>query len=93
MVKIICRAIDCIFWESGRCSSDKITYDPEEGCVTYAVIDDLIDGDDDWDGDDDNDDNDDDLDDLLDDDLDYDYDDTQPDGGFGNFANHDNDAW
>ncbi len=87
MVKIICRAIDCIFWEGGRCSSDKMTYDPEEGCMTYAVIDDLIDDDDDWDSDDD-----DDLDDLLDDDLDYDYDDTRPDGGFVNFVDG-NDVW
>jgi len=88
VVKIICRAIDCIFWEGGRCSSDKITYDLEEGCMTYAVIDDLID-DDDWEDDDDDDD--DDLDDLLDDDLDYDYDDTQPDGGFGKFDDNSDD--
>lgn len=52
MTKISCKAIDCIYWEDGRCATDKIIYDPEEGCLTYALIDDMIDGDD-WDKDDD----------------------------------------
>ncbi len=51
MVKITCRAIDCIFWEDGHCVSDKIIYDPEEGCLTYELLADVID-DDDWDGED-----------------------------------------
>lgn len=51
MVKITCRAIDCIFWEDGHCVSDKIIYDPEEGCLTYELLDDVID-DDDWDDED-----------------------------------------
>ena len=42
MVKIICRAVDCIFWEDGLCTSDEITYDPDEGCLTYEVIDDVL---------------------------------------------------
>lgn len=53
MVKIICRAVDCIFWEDNLCTSDEITYDPDEGCLTYEVIDDVIplddDAEDDWD--------------------------------------------
>ncbi len=51
MVKITCRAIDCIFWEDGHCASSKIIYDPEEGCLTYELLDDVID-DDDWDDED-----------------------------------------
>ena len=50
--KIICEAIDCIFNEDKRCTSDEIVYDPEEGCLTYELLDDLIDmneDDDDWD--------------------------------------------
>lgn len=48
MTKISCRAIDCINWEDGHCATDKIIYDPEEGCLNYALIDDMIDTDD-WD--------------------------------------------
>ncbi len=47
MTKITCRAIDCIFWEDGHCSADKIIYDPEEGCLTYELLDDVLD-EDDW---------------------------------------------
>ena len=53
--KIICRATDCIFWEDKTCTSERITYDPEEGCLTYEVLDDVIDLDDDdeeWEDDD-----------------------------------------
>ena len=54
--KIICRASDCIFWENKICTSEEIIYDPEEGCLTYEVLDDLVDldeedEDDDWDED------------------------------------------
>lgn len=41
--KIICRATDCIFWEDKLCTSDEIVYDPEEGCLTYEVLDDVVD--------------------------------------------------
>jgi len=41
--KIICRAADCIFWENKLCTSEEIVYDPEEGCLTYEVLDDLAD--------------------------------------------------
>jgi len=53
--KIICRASDCIFWEDKLCTSDEIIYDPEEGCLTYEVLDDLVDleeeEEEDWDDD------------------------------------------
>jgi len=65
--KIICRASDCIFWEDKLCTSEEITYDPEEGCLTYEVLDDIIDLDDDdeeWEDDE-----------LLDDELEDDDDD------------------
>jgi hypothetical protein len=41
--KIICRASDCIFWEDKLCTSEEIIYDPEEGCLTYEVLDDISD--------------------------------------------------
>lgn len=40
--KIICRASDCIFWEDKLCTSEEIIYDPEEGCLTYEVLDDMV---------------------------------------------------
>jgi hypothetical protein len=82
--KIICRASDCIFWEDRICTSEEIVYDPEEGCLTYEILDDLVDLDEEdeneWEddelldkGEDDEDDLDWDEDDLfLDDDLDDD---------------------
>ena len=41
--KIVCRALDCIFNETKTCISEEIVYDPEEGCLTYEVLDDLVD--------------------------------------------------
>ena len=73
--RIICRATDCIFWEDKLCTSDEIVYDPEEGCLTYEVLDDLVELDEEddeaWDDDEllDDDDSDDD-DDLWDEDDD-----------------------
>ena len=53
--KIICRASDCIFWEDKLCTSEEIIYDPEEGCLTYEVLDDMVELDeeeeDEWDDD------------------------------------------
>ena len=40
--KIVCRALDCIFNEGKACISEEIVYDPEEGCLTYEVLDDLV---------------------------------------------------
>lgn len=49
MTKIICRASDCIFWEEGACSSDEITYDPENGCLSYEGLEDiLLEDEEDW---------------------------------------------
>ena len=42
MTKIICRVSDCVHWDDGACSSDQITYDPENGCLTYEGIEDAI---------------------------------------------------
>jgi len=71
MVKIICRAIDCIYWEDNLCSAEEITYDPEEGCMTYEVIDDILD-EEDWEDEGEE------LEDLIDDDEGfYDYDDEE----------------
>ena len=42
MTKIICRVSDCVHWDDGACSSDQITYDPENGCLSYEGIEDAI---------------------------------------------------
>ena len=75
--RIICKASDCIFWEDKVCTSEEITYDPDEGCLTYELLDDVIELDEDeedWEDDDeliDDDDDDDDAD-LWDEDDDDD---------------------
>jgi hypothetical protein len=82
MTKIICRASDCIFWEEGACSSEEITYDPEQGCLTFEGIEDvLLEDEEEWDDDDilddealDWDEEDDDLLDLDEDEIDDDWD-------------------
>jgi hypothetical protein len=53
MTRIICRASDCIYWEEGICSSEKITYDPEQGCLTHEGIEDvLLEDEEEWEDDD-----------------------------------------
>ena len=53
MTKIICRASDCIYWEEGMCSSEEITYDPEQGCLTFEGLEDvLLEDDEEWDDED-----------------------------------------
>lgn len=42
LTKIVCRATDCIFNEAKLCTSEEIVYDPEEGCLTYEILDDLV---------------------------------------------------
>jgi len=90
--KIVCRAINCIFNEDKLCTSEEIVYDPEDGCLTYEELEDLVDieeeEEEDWDDeallDDDDDDDllldDDDDDDLLLDDDDLEIED---DSGWG----------
>ena len=41
MTHIICRAISCLFWEDGVCSSEEIEYEPDAGCLTFQDIGDL----------------------------------------------------
>ena len=53
MTRIICRASDCIYWEEGMCSSEEITYDPEQRCLTFEGIEDvLLEDEEEWDNDD-----------------------------------------
>jgi hypothetical protein len=71
--KIVCRAINCIFNEDKFCTSEEIVYDPEDGCLTYEELEDLVDieeDEEDWDDEDLLDEDDDEL--LLDDDDDDD---------------------
>ncbi len=52
--RIICKALDCIFNESKMCISEEIVYQPEDGCLTYEVLDDLVEieeDDDEWEDD------------------------------------------
>jgi hypothetical protein len=41
MTHIICRAMNCLFWEDGVCSSEEIEYEPDAGCLTFQDIGDL----------------------------------------------------
>ena len=36
MPRIRCRYVDCMYLESGFCSTDQIDLDPELGCLTYT---------------------------------------------------------
>ncbi len=49
--RIICRASDCIFWENKMCTSEDIIYDPDDGCLTYEILDDLVEDEEEWDDD------------------------------------------
>jgi hypothetical protein len=56
MTEIICRAMNCIFWEQGVCSAEEIEYEPDAGCLTFQDMGDLEleeedDEDFDWDSD------------------------------------------
>jgi hypothetical protein len=41
MPQIQCRYVDCIFLEAGLCAAEIIKIDPDEGCLTYARIEDV----------------------------------------------------
>lgn len=41
MTHIICRAINCLFWEEGVCGAEEIEYEPDAGCLTFQDIGDL----------------------------------------------------
>ena len=86
--RIVCRATDCIFNENKMCTSEEIVYDPEEGCLTFEVLEDLVDlEEEDWedeeliDGDEDLGWDDDDEDIFLDDDLEEDLEEEEDDDG------------
>ncbi len=52
MTNIICRAMTCLFWEEGVCTSEEIEYEPDVGCLTFQDLDDLeLEADDDEDED------------------------------------------
>lgn len=69
--RIICRATDCIFNEKKICTAEEILYEPDDGCMTYQIVDDLVDdADDDLEADDEL---------LEDDDLEWDEDEEDED--------------
>lgn len=41
MTHIICRAMTCLFWEEGVCTSEEIEYEPDVGCTTFQDLGDL----------------------------------------------------
>jgi hypothetical protein len=41
MTHIICRALNCLFWDDGVCTSEEIEYEPDAGCLTFQDIGDL----------------------------------------------------
>ena len=41
MTHIICRAMTCLFWEEGVCTSEEIEYEPDVGCLTFQDLGDL----------------------------------------------------
>lgn len=51
MTKIVCRASDCINWDDGLCSAEKIVYDPDQGCLTYEPLEEIVDEEEIWDDD------------------------------------------
>jgi hypothetical protein len=80
MTHIICRAISCLFWEDGVCTSEEIEYEPDAGCLTFQDIGDLeleAEDDEDFDWDDDEDD------DLYDEDDEWEGDDWEEDEELG----------
>ncbi len=41
MARIRCHYLDCSYLESGFCGAPQIELDPEDGCLTYAPMDDV----------------------------------------------------
>lgn len=41
MTHIICRAMTCLFWGEGVCTSEEIEYEPDVGCLTFQDLGDL----------------------------------------------------
>jgi len=49
MPRIKCHYIDCVFVDEGYCSAAAVELDPDTGCNTYSVTDEIAKKDDDWD--------------------------------------------
>ena len=49
MPRIRCRYIDCIYLESGFCTTDQIDLDPEMGCLTYTQEEEDLPKEEEWD--------------------------------------------
>jgi len=47
MPRVVCRYIDCVYLENGVCTSEGIIIDPDEGCLSYASVNDM-EVEDDW---------------------------------------------
>ncbi len=45
MPRIRCHYIDCLFLDDGYCGAAAVEIDPDEGCMTYARADDLVEAD------------------------------------------------
>ena len=41
MTHIICRAMTCLFWAEGVCTSEEMEYEPDVGCLTFQDLVDL----------------------------------------------------
>jgi hypothetical protein len=39
MPRIRCRYLDCVFLDDGYCTSEMVEIDPDEGCMTYTLVD------------------------------------------------------
>ncbi len=47
MPRVRCFYISCMFLERGWCTADEIGLDPDEGCLTFAQLDEIL-GEEDW---------------------------------------------
>lgn len=51
MPRIRCHYLDCVFLDDGFCGTSTVEIDPDEGCITYAQLDE-VNVDKDWEDDD-----------------------------------------
>lgn len=52
MPRIKCHYMDCVFIDEGYCSAAAVELDPDAGCATYSVSEEVAKKKDDWDEDD-----------------------------------------
>lgn len=43
MARVRCRYEDCVFLDEGYCTAALIEVDPDQGCLTYRPIEDVLD--------------------------------------------------